>query len=158
MAPILCFICVSTCLGSHYYVPSGHILSGTKLTLIGSVINILVNAPLIICFGAKGAVVASLIAEGTIAVLYAVFCKARVGYTSIWRLLYKKLIAGALMFLICSLVGNLVHGNAILLLALQIFVGATIYLLLLTVMRDESVISIWKALFVRVKGLLKTTA
>lgn len=151
MAPILCFICVSTCLGSHYYVPSGHILDGTKLTLVGSAINIIVNAPLIMCFGAKGAVVASLIAEGTIAVLYAKSSKAAVGYTSIWNILYKKIVAGLIMVLICSYFGTIFQCDAVLKLSLQVFIGVTVYFIMLTVMKDTTVIYIWKELLKRLR-------
>ena len=138
MAPILIFICVSTCLGSHYYVPSGNILSGTKLTIVGSIVNILVNVPMIFWFGAKGAVVASLLAEGVIAVLYAVFCRRKVEYKGIWRQLYKKLIAGALMCLLCTWLGTAIHCAPFVLLMIQVASGMVFYGVALMLLRDDA--------------------
>ena len=152
MAPILIFICVSTCLGSHYYVPSGNILSGTKLTIVGSIVNILVNVPMIIWFSAKGAVTASLLAEGVIAVLYAVFCRRKVKYKGIWCQLYKKLIAGVLMYFMCSWIETVVHCTPILLLLTQVVSGVVFYVIALTFMKDDSVYLIYKIIAKRVKG------
>lgn len=142
MAPILIFICISTCLGSHYYVPSGRIFSGTKLTLAGSLLNIVANVPLILFFGAKGAVISSLLAEGVIAVLYTIFSKREIKYVSVWQILYKKLIAGAVMCFICSWLGNVLNASRLITLILQVITGIIIYISLLTVMRDGSTIDV----------------
>ncbi len=144
MSPILIFICISTCFGSHYYVPSGNILDGSKLTIIGSIVNIFVNAPMIILFKANGAVAASLIAEGVIAILYAVSCKSKVKYMGIWRQLYKKLIAGVLMCILCLWIGAVIKCTPILLLLIQVVSGAVFYIMLLTVLKDNSVMLILK--------------
>lgn len=146
MAPILVFICISTCLGSHYYVPSGNILAGTKLTIVGSIVNILVNVPLILCWGAMGAVTASLLAEGIIAILYAAFSRRSIKYTGIWHLLYKKLIAGAMMYLLCCWIGGALYCAPFVLLTIQISSGAVFYMIALTFMRDDSIALIFKAI------------
>ena len=144
MAPILIFICVSTCLGLHYYVPSGNILSGTKLTIVGSVVNVFINIPLITHFGAAGAVGASLLAEGVIAILYAVCSRREIKYMGIWRQLYKKLIAGILMFFLCFWMGSSIHCPPLMLLILQIAVGAAFYVAALTLMRDNAVYLLYR--------------
>lgn len=151
MSPILIFICISTCLGSHYYVPSGNIMSGTRLTIVGSIVNILVNVPTIILLGAKGAVVASLLAEGVIAVLYAVFCKKKIKYKSIWHQLYKKLIAGALMLSWCFWIGAVLRCDTVLTLIIEVISGAAVYVGLLTVMKDETVALAYKVTVARLK-------
>lgn len=144
MSPILIFICISTCLGSHYYVPSGNIMSGTRLTIVGSIVNILVNVPMIMLLRAKGAVVASLLAEGVIAVLYAVFCRKKVQYTDIWHQLYKKLIAGGIMCLLCLWIKTVIHCAPFLLLLIQVLSGAIFYVIELTLMKDEAMLLIYE--------------
>ena len=144
MAPILIFICVSTCLGSHYYVPSGNILSGTKLTLIGSIVNIFINIPMIKFFGARGAVIASLLAEGVIAVLYAVFCRRKIKYERICCQLYKKIIAGILMCFLCSWVGKTIKCVPFMLLLLQVIIGVLFYAIVLLLMKDNSIFLIYR--------------
>lgn len=138
MAPILIPICLSTCTGSHYYVPSGNILKGTKLTMIGSAVNLLVNVPLILRFGALGATVASLLAESVIGVLYIYFTREYISVKSVLRVSFTKIIAGIVMFLGITFMYNSFGLNGFLGLIVEVTVGLLIYLIMLLMLRDAS--------------------
>ena len=49
----------------------------------------------------------------------------------------KKMMSGAVMFVIVVLVGNIDSINIVLRLGLQIFIGVTVYILLLVVVKDR---------------------
>lgn len=139
MAPILIPICLSTCTGSHYYVPSGNIIKGTKLTMVGSAVNLLVNVPLILKFGALGAMLASLLAETVIGVLYIYFAREYISVKSVLRVSYTKIIAGIVMFLVITFMYNSFVLNGFLGLIIEVSVGASIYFIMLLVLKDSSI-------------------
>jgi O-antigen/teichoic acid export membrane protein len=142
MAPILIPICLSTCAGSHYYVPSGNVMKGTRWTIVGAVINLAINAPLIIYFGALGAIIASLVAETTIGVLYVVMSKGYVNILTVLKVSWKKLIAGAVMCAVVIYLGYVLSINTILILLIQVISGIAIYGILLLVLRDKSIVEL----------------
>jgi O-antigen/teichoic acid export membrane protein len=142
MAPILIPICLSTCAGSHYYVPSGNVMKGTRWTIVGAVINLAINAPLIIYFGALGAIIASLVAETTIGVLYVVMSKGYVNFLTILKVSWKKLIAGVVMCVAVVYLGYVLSFNTILILLIQVISGIAIYGILLLVLRDKSIVEL----------------
>ena len=74
MSPIVVIIGVSNCLGSQYYTPSGNRKLSAKFIIIGAVVNLTLNLILIPRFWGYGAIVASLIAEPVITVLYFRHC------------------------------------------------------------------------------------
>lgn len=142
MAPILIPICLSTCTGSHYYVPSGNILKGTKLTMIGSAVNLLVNIPLILIFGALGATLASLLAETVIGVLYIYFAREYISVKTVLRVSFTKIIAGIVMFLGITFMYNSFGLNGFLGLIVEVALGLLIYFIMLLSLRDVSLIEL----------------
>lgn len=146
-SPIIVIIGVSNCLGSQYYTPCGKRKESTNYLIAGSVVNLCLNLLFIPRYGAVGAAVASVIAETIITILYVRFS---CGYGNV-RLLArtggKKLIAGAVMFIVVYVM-NMLEMNSIILLALQVVCGALTYGLMLLVMGDQwtksMVANIWK--------------
>lgn len=142
MCPILIPICFSTCSGSHYYVPSGKIFDGTKFTIIGALINIAINIPLIMKYNAIGAVIASLVAESIIAVLYLYGSRQYLKIRTIFSCSCKKIIAAIIMLTILLGLQKFVYLSDLELLLTQVFVGILVYFSILFVLKDNSVISI----------------
>lgn len=138
MAPLIPIISFSTCLGSHFYVPDGRVMQSTRLTIVGSIVNICINAPLILLFGANGAVMATLIAETVISILYVHYSEGYMNLATIIKLASKKLLAGVIMTMVVIWLGNYLHGNITLVIFAQIFVGLIVYGLILLILKDES--------------------
>ena len=134
-SPIIVIIGVSNCLGSQYYTPCGKRKQSAKYLIVGSVVNLCFNLILIPKFGAYGAAVASVIAETVISGLYVKYSE---GYGNI-RLLIdtgaKKLIAGIGMFAVVFLM-NGIRINSILLVVIEIVIGAMVYGVLLLIFQD----------------------
>ena len=86
MAPLIVIIGISNCLGAQYYTPAGLRAKSAKYIIIGSIINLFMNLLLIPRIRSIGAVIATIIAELMISVLYLHSCD---GYYQ-WTRLHKK--------------------------------------------------------------------
>jgi O-antigen/teichoic acid export membrane protein len=152
MAFIIIPICFSTCIDSLYYVPSGNVLKGTRFIIIGSVINIIINVPLILEYGALGATIASFIAETVIAFLYIWGCRDYISVKVIVDKSYRKIISGMIMFVVIFEIDKYIPASSVVSLIIQIIFGVLIYLTILTLLRDDSLIEILDILKERKKS------
>ena len=126
MSPIVIIIGISNCLGSQYYTPAGYRKLSAGYIIIGAVVNLLLNLVLIPRYWGYGAIVASLIAETVITVLY------------LRHYSWKKLIAGVIMLIVIKALDGAVSSDIIALLA-EIVVGFSVYCAAITLLRDSFV-------------------
>lgn len=138
MAPLILIIGVSNCLGSHYYTPGGWRKQSAKFIITGSLINLCLNLLLIPKLGAMGAVIASIIAELTITVLYVGFSKGYMSAGLLWRLSWKKFAAGAGMLAVVMMIRRMHFMGDLPVLILQIAVGIVTYGMILLVLHDST--------------------
>ena len=136
MAPLTLIIGVSYCLGSLYYNPSGNRAQSARYIIIGAGVNLVMNLLLIPRWDAAGAVIASLIAEGTITFLYLQNCKGYLTVRTLADVTWKRLLAGAVMCLLVMALGRLPLENSILKLVIQILSGAAFYIAALYLAKD----------------------
>ena len=136
MSPLIMIIGISNCLGNQYYTPSGKRALSAKFIVAGAGINLILNLCLIPMFKSYGAVVASIIAELVITILYVRYCERYLTWTEIYRMLYKRVIAGIIMAVAVFFIGTL-NLFPILSLCLQVLCGASLYGLILLIFRDE---------------------
>lgn len=149
-SPIIVIIGISNCLGSQYYTPCGKRKESTNYLIAGSVVNLILNLLMIPRFGAEGAAIASVIAETVVSVLYVKFS---CGYGNISVLLKtggKKMLAGIFMFCIVFYLNRL-QMNSLLLLAIQVAVGCSVYVAFLLVTRDVWTQSMFEKVWRKVK-------
>ena len=141
LSPIILIICISNVLGNVYYTPYDKKKSSATFLIIGSIVNLILNIPFIILFKSIGAAIASVIAELVITTLYFHFSKRDVfSFKELFLIIYKKIIAGLIMFLVVFFTEKLLLNgmNAYLSLAIQIGLGGIVYLLLLFILKDNS--------------------
>ena len=137
MTPLLFFIALSTCLGSHYYLPSGQIKLSTKMTIQGSIINLCFNLILIPKFGATGAVIGTLIGEGFIAAIYCIRGREYLPISLIFNKSYKRIIAGCLMLISSYIIDYYSDFNKNITLFIQVVGVSCIYFLVLYILKDS---------------------
>ena len=137
MCPLTIIIGVSYCLGSLYYNPSGNRAQSARYLIAGSGVNLVLNLLLIPRWSAYGAVAASVVAEGTITVLYVRNCRGYLTAGFILQSAWKRLLAGAGMCALVMLTGQAPVGNVIVKLALQILCGGAFYIGVLTAAKDR---------------------
>lgn len=135
LAPLVFIISLSNTCGSIYFTPSNHRMQSTCFLVIGSIINLIMNIALIYFIGPIGACISTLVAEVIISILYVSFCKI-ITWKKIIELLWRKLIAGSVMFISIYLFLYFVNINQIALLLISILGGALIYILVLLLLKD----------------------
>ena len=137
MCPLTIIIGVSYCLGSLYYNPSGNRAQSARYLIYGACVNLVLNLLLIPKWSAYGAVIASIIAEGTITTLYVRNCKGYLTVKTILECAWKRLLAGLAMCALVMAVGKLDIENSVLKLILQIISGGCFYVAVLYAAKDE---------------------
>ena len=136
ISPVLVIIIgLGNVFGTQYLLAIGKNKEYTTSVCVGALVNFCFNLLLIPRFAAMGAVIATVSAELSIALIQ--FWFARVVFDLTWiKETYKYWISGILMLVVVRLVGNVTPIN-ILSLILQIVVGALVYFASLAILRDK---------------------
>ena len=141
LSPIVIIIGISNCIGSHYYTPIGLRSLSAKFLIAGSVVNLCLNCILIPKYKSYGAAVASVAAESVITVLYFLYCNNFITIRQLLSNLWKRIVAGIIMFLLISFVNVLIQNNTLAVI-LEIMFGFLSYVLILFCLKDDFVIQI----------------
>ena len=136
-SPQIVIIGISNCLGAQYYNPAGLRKQSAVYIIIGAVVNFVLNLFLIPHFASAGATCASIIAELTISILYLKNSNGFLDAAYIFKVLWKKLLAGAAMAAVILLLNGLGIGNFAKLL-IQFVAGSATYLVMLMLLKDKS--------------------
>ena len=136
LSPIVVIIGVSNCLGSQYYTPAGLRGLSAKFLIVGSLINLVLNLILIPKLWSYGAVIASVLAELSIAVLYLKFCNGFITFKYLIKSSYKKIFSGVIMLLVISYIDGKLFPS-IFSVSIEVIVGGLVYILLLLILKDS---------------------
>lgn len=126
-APVILFIGLSNVIGQQYLLPTNKTKEYTISVVLGAIVNIAINIPLIIVWGVKGAMVATVISEFCVTAyqLFVVRHEFRIGY--FFKNIFIYLLSGGIM---CTVVYFLNINMKISIFSLtgQIIVGVLIYI------------------------------
>ncbi|MDE5566468.1 MAG: flippase, partial [Anaeroplasmataceae bacterium] len=75
LSPLIFIIAISNLLGTHYYTPFDKQKTSNKFLIIGAFVNLALNSVLIYFFQARGAAIASVVAEIVVTTLYLIFAR-----------------------------------------------------------------------------------
>ncbi len=150
LSPIVLIIGISNCLGTQFYTPAGLRKQSARYIIIGSLVNLLINITLIPYYGAKGAVIGSLMAEMVITTLYLWNCKGYMTIGQIARNGWRKCIAALLMFIIANYTVRSISNSTIAILT-SIIVGALVYSIMLFMFKDQFVSDTFLLLYKRIR-------
>mgnify|MGYP001625235652 FL=1 len=136
--PLIVFIAFSTAIGSQYLMSIGKQNIHTKTVIIGAIINAITNFLLIPKLMSMGAIIASVLAEGTIAVIEIIYIikKQGIKLSIIFDKCWNYIIAGVIMFVITWMVGEKMEAKMLTTL-IQMLIGSSIYALVLIILRDK---------------------
>lgn len=147
-SPQVIIIGISNCLGSQYYTPAGLRKQSSIYIIIGAIVNLLLNLILIPYFASAGATVASIIAELSITILYLKYSNGYLNTKYIFTVLWKKIVAGAVMSIVIYILGFVGDLNIIRLL-LQFIGGTLTYFAVLVLLKDNALKFVLKIFFRR---------
>jgi len=138
-APVIILIGWSNVIGQQYMMPTKQIPTYTKSVVLGAIVNVVLNVPLILKFGVIGAPIATVAAE-LVVTTYQIFS---VRHQLIIRYLFtdlsKYLFAGVTMFVFVYLL-NTSMNIGVLNLFLQIVEGGLIYAGILLIVQPQLVL------------------
>ena len=130
------FIAWSNAIGNQYLLPTNQNKSYTVSVIIGAIVNLILNIPLIIYLGTVGASIATVISEMSVTVYQLFIIHKQLNLHTLFSDSSKYLIAGLVMFLIVFKISLLTPTSWIFIL-LEITVGIIIYVVLLIFLKAE---------------------
>lgn len=152
VAWIIIIIGISNVTGSQFLIPTKQQNLFTKSVVVGMFVNIVLNMVLIPMFHAKGAAIATLIAEITVSGLQLYYVKNFFSLRKICTLSYKYWIAGIIMG-ICVCVEKQFFSISTFSMFVLIASAAILYAGILLILRDEFMIQILSEAMSRLKTL-----
>lgn len=149
LSPIIVIIGISNIIGTQYYIAVGtkYQIKGVKFQIIGSLVNLLINFLLIPKLQSLGAVIGSLAAESIITILILHYSDGYMSYKQIGKYGWRKLIAGVIMA-VCMYGINLLINNDTVCVLSEVFIGVSVYGLILVLLRDDFIAYLYKDLLV----------
>lgn len=136
---VVVVIGISSVANTVYYVAGGYMRKATKLILIGSLTNLILNIVLITKYQATGAAISTLIAESIITILFVHGTEGFIKWSDIVSVISKKIVAGIVMLIFILTIKRILVGmNDAAILTVMISVGALVYILILVLLRDPS--------------------
>ncbi|KJW11653.1 polysaccharide biosynthesis C-terminal domain-containing protein [Levilactobacillus spicheri] len=131
---VILLIAWSNVIGSQYLLPTQQTKSYTISVVLGAVVNIIVNIPLIIVFGSEGAIIATVLSEITVTGYQLFVIRKQINYGSLFEDFYKYLISGFIMFCIIRYLNYALAGTWSMII-LQVLVGIIVYVILMLIFK-----------------------
>lgn len=141
LAIVVIIIGIGSVANTIYYIAGGNIKQATRLILVGSIINLILNLLLIPTFSSIGAAVATLIAETVIMFLFINGTKGFIKWADLVGIYWKKMASG-LSILLCIFGFDklLCNSNNFIVLMIEVISGSIIYFVMLLTLRDPSIL------------------
>lgn len=145
LAVVVVVIGIGSVANTLFYTAGGYMKNAFKSILIGSVVNLFLNIVLIPKLYSYGAVVATLIAETIITILFINGTNGFIRWIEIFICLWKKIVAGFVMLFSLMILNQVLSFlDTIFILLIQFFVGGLVYFVILTALKDQSIMLGWK--------------
>lgn len=135
-AIVILIIAWGSAIGVQYLLPTQQNKSYTVSVVLGAVVNIVVNVPLILWLGAFGASIATVCSEMTVSGYQLFSIRKQISYKRLFHDFGKYMFAGFLMFIIVFFVDSKL-GYSWTALWLEVIIGAIVYLIFLYVLRAD---------------------
>jgi len=165
LSPIILFSGMSNILGVQYLLPMKRDKQYSISILIGFAFNIVLTIILILTMqyfgytGSLGAVMGTLISEFIIVIIQFIFVRKEISPKIIFKLLWKYLIAGIIMWVVCYsfyyfvLLESKAKNLAIVLILIP--TGIITYYFALLILKDKMIFRYTQAFFVRIGLMFK---
>lgn len=135
---VILLIAWSNALGTQYLLPTNQNGAFTKSVVLGAVVNIIVNIPFIMLWGALGATISTVLSELAVTGYQLYVLRNQVNYRSLFTDTGKYLLAGFIMFIVIFVVDGKLNSSWTTLI-IEILVGILVYGILLVMMKAKIV-------------------
>ncbi len=134
--PSILFISLSNVYGTQYLLPTNMTKQYTTSVIVGALTNLVLNSLLMPLYGAYAAIINSVIAEFMVTFVQWLSIRKLINLSVSSKSVRKMVISSALMLICVRFVCSLLHPRFINNL-LEISVGVIVYVVCLTVLKDE---------------------
>lgn len=134
---ILPLLAWTNVIGIQYLLPVNRLKEFTVSVALGAVVNIILNVPLIYWWGVKGATVATVLSELIVFVSQLIYFSSEFDIKEMMRGTISYFTAGFVMFVAVTMLLQYVRFTIISLLLL-VFVGLTVYIVMLVILKTEA--------------------
>lgn len=141
LSPIIVIIGLSNVFGVQYLIPSKQDKKFTVAIVIGACVNFILNLCMIPIMKSEGAALATVIAELTITIIMAYSIRKEIDVKIIVKSAMNYLFAGIVMFLICSIISDLLNPD-ICSTFFCIIIGGIIYSIILILIKDKIILTL----------------
>ncbi|MCQ9316719.1 flippase [Pediococcus pentosaceus] len=135
---VILLIAWSNALGTQYLLPTNQNGAFTRSVVFGAVVNIIVNIPFIMFWGALGATMSTVLSELAVTGYQLYVLRHQISYRSLFKDTEKYLLAGIIMFLVIFVLDGKSVNNWTTLI-IEVFIGIAIYASLLITMKAKVV-------------------
>lgn len=132
-------IAIGNAIGVQYFLPTNRMKDYTTSVILGSVVNIILNIPLILMWHTMGAIVSTVIAESVVTAYQIFTVRKDISIKSLFAEVWKYFAAGLLMFIFVKTV-DIMLGRSVLTLVADVLVGIIVYAGALLLLRPRIVL------------------
>jgi Membrane protein involved in the export of O-antigen and teichoic acid len=133
---VILLIAWSNAIGTQFLLPTKQTKSYTVSVIIGALVNLVANIPLITLYGAKGAAVATVLSELSVTIYQLIIIHNQIDYKKLFDGTFKYIIAGAIMFVLVSFIDDCLSKSWISIIV-EIIVGIIGYMVILIITRAK---------------------
>lgn len=133
-AIVILLIAWSNALGTQYLLPTRQNHAYTSSVVYGAIVNIIINIPLILLWGALGATISTVLSELTVTSYQLYAIREQINYKELFENVPKLLLAGIFMYIIVKAV-DLKTADTWPMLLMEVGIGIIVYLVALLIMR-----------------------
>ncbi|MFT8661033.1 polysaccharide biosynthesis C-terminal domain-containing protein, partial [Liquorilactobacillus ghanensis] len=127
-------IAFSQILGIQYLVPIGKTNQYSKAIILGAVVNLIANIPLIYLYSAVGTAVATVVSETCITILELFYVSKSIKISTLFKESWKPILSSFIMYLGVKFLNSFLRVS-FLNLVVEVFIGITVYTLILLVLK-----------------------
>ncbi|KAF0362069.1 oligosaccharide flippase family protein [Pediococcus acidilactici] len=131
---VILIIAWGSAIGVQYLLPTKQNRSYTVSVVLGAVVNIVINVPLILTLGALGASIATVCSEVTVSGYQLFAIRKQISYKILFHDFGKYILSGFLMFIVVLILDNKLHDSW-LMLSIEVVSGIIVYLFLLFILK-----------------------
>ena len=142
IAPLLVLSGISNIIGVAYLLPTKKHKEYTVSICVGIVVNVILNAFLILKYKAIGVAIATVISQIFVDIFQIYYIRNEIRIKDMLKMAYKYFIASLGMFIICQIVSIFIHADNIISVIVKAGLGVISYAVFLVLLKDDYIKSL----------------
>lgn len=131
---VIVLIAWSNAIGIQYLLPTKQTKKYTTSVILGAIVNIILNVPLILWVNTFGAIISTVISEFFVTAYQIYSIRNQISMTKLFKDTYKYMIAGLIMFIIVFLTNDLLSISWVSIL-IEVVIGILVYAVCIMLLR-----------------------